>query len=549
MNKNLWQKLIYYNLKDEYNKIKIIQDNEKLFNIYDDKCKDIKINNGKDKKFIKAKEGLNENYSSKKKLYLALIIIAFSLALVFSILYICTILKYNHMKVKNINDNNIEYTALLIYETNQLNEKISLISDKNSDDNELGFFTRERSKFNLIDLEKNIYINSSDYFFEKKGTHLIKLEFNESILDFSFMFYECKNLLSIANNFKVEKAINFKSMFNGCISLIYIANIQEWDVSYGIDFSYMFYNCTSLNQIIDLNTWDTSSGLYFNNMFSNCSSLININPISLWNVKKGIDFSKMFYGCSNLRYANDISLWNTNKYSEFKEMFYDCEKLESISKLINKYGNNIVNYGVLIYKTTEKNQEIQIIGNYLNKYDNKKGYYKLLANNNTFNNIELIYGEKTIEIKKISNDEYFPYDIMKTFENPGKHEIKIKIKKKIDSLDYLFYNCTNLIRIIGYFDINIIVNFEYMFYNCSSLTDINGLSNWNVSNGINFNYMFYNCDSLTDINGLSNWNVSNGINFEYMFYNFHSLTDINGLSNWNVSNGINFDSMFKIVFH
>ena len=31
MDKSLWQKLIYYNVEEEYNKIKIVQDNEKLF--------------------------------------------------------------------------------------------------------------------------------------------------------------------------------------------------------------------------------------------------------------------------------------------------------------------------------------------------------------------------------------------------------------------------------------------------------------------------------------------------------------------------------------
>ena len=165
-------------------------------------------------------------------------------------------------------------------------------------------------------------------------------------------------------------------------------------------------------------------------MFSNCSSLININPISSWNVKKGIDFSKMFYGCSNLRYASDIRLWNTNEYSVFKEIFYDCEKLESIAELINKYGNNIINYGVLIYKTTQKNQKIQIIGNYREEYIyniHNPEFHKFLVNNETFKNIELIYGDKIIEIKKISNDKYFPYfpyDIMKAFDNHGKHEIK-----------------------------------------------------------------------------------------------------------------------------
>ena len=36
------QRLINYSLDDEYNKIKIIQDKEKLINIYEDKYREIK---------------------------------------------------------------------------------------------------------------------------------------------------------------------------------------------------------------------------------------------------------------------------------------------------------------------------------------------------------------------------------------------------------------------------------------------------------------------------------------------------------------------------
>ena len=54
MDKNQWQRLINYSLDDEYNKIKIIQDNEKLINIYEDKYWDI------------SKGYLNKNKYNKK---------------------------------------------------------------------------------------------------------------------------------------------------------------------------------------------------------------------------------------------------------------------------------------------------------------------------------------------------------------------------------------------------------------------------------------------------------------------------------------------------
>ena len=95
-----------------------------------------------------------------------------------------------------------------------------------------------------------------------------------------------------------------------------------------------------------------------------------------------------------------------------------------------------------------------------------------------------------------------------------------------------------------------------MFKNCDSLTDISGLSNWNVSNGIYFNNMFDICYSLTDINGLSNWNVSNGRDFDYIFYDCNKLIKIDGIISWKINfsnvlcifnNNINLENKEKIL--
>ena len=170
----------------------------------------------------------------------------------------------------NIQNQDIISYAILKYETNQLNEQIQLLSNKTEDSIKQGFFNRENSKFNLIDIEKNISIKSYNYTFDNIGTHLKKLEFKENIYDFSYMFYKCNNLIAITENFLANNVINFKGMFKGCSSLKYIENIQEWNVSQVVDFSYMFANCYSLNDINNLSSWNTSKGINFNNMFFNC---------------------------------------------------------------------------------------------------------------------------------------------------------------------------------------------------------------------------------------------------------------------------------------
>ncbi len=64
-----------------------------------------------------------------------------------------------------------------------------------------------------------------------------------------------------------------------------------------------------------------------------------------------------------------------------------------------------------------------------------------------------------------------------------------------------------------------------MFSECSSLQNVDGLINWNVSNGTNFERMFYDRSSLKNVDGLKNWNVSNGTNFRGMLGGCDELSD------------------------
>ena len=59
-----------------------------------------------------------------------------------------------------------------------------------------------------------------------------------------------------------------------------------------------------------------------------------------------------------------------------------------------------------------------------------------------------------------------------------------------------------------------------MFFNCKSLSNLEGLANWDVSNGTNFRYMFYGCDSLKDITPLANWTVPKDFDVTNMFDDF-----------------------------
>ena len=74
-----------------------------------------------------------------------------------------------------------------------------------------------------------------------------------------------------------------------------------------------------------------------------------------------------------------------------------------------------------------------------------------------------------------------------------------------------------------------------MFCGCSSLSNLEGLENWNVSNGINFERMFDGCSSLLNLKELKNWNVSKGEKLKKIFgdMNFNRVSEI--VLYWNLT--------------
>ena len=63
-------------------------------------------------------------------------------------------------------------------------------------------------------------------------------------------------------------------------------------------------------------------------MFENCISLISLENIEYLKLCKIIDTSKMFYNCS-LSSLPDISQWETDDVTDMSEMFAYCSSLTS----------------------------------------------------------------------------------------------------------------------------------------------------------------------------------------------------------------------------
>lgn len=112
-------------------------------------------------------------------------------------------------------------------------------------------------------------------------------------------------------------------------------------------------------------------------------------------------------------------------------------------------------------------------------------------------------------------------------------------------LDECFNGCSSLTNL------DFLSNWEvsdcqivYMFNGCTSLTDISPLADWGPFWG-SVDDLFCKCTSLNDISPLSNWDVSVFNSFNSVFSQCSSLSDITPLADWDVSSATEFVGMFE----
>jgi len=142
---------------------------------------------------------------------------------------------------------------------------------------------------------------------------------------------------------------------------------------------------------------------------------------------------------------------------------------------------------------------------------------------------------------------------------------------------YTFRDCSNLtnINFMSNWDMSQLRIITSTFRSCSNLTEFSAISNWNISNAIsiyavfqstqcnsedlqymsnwntsNIRYLgnfFAQLNSIVDIDAIANWDVSSVTNMNYMFA-ASSISDISGLTNWNVSNVTDMSQMFRETY-
>ena len=138
----------------------------------------------------------------------------------------------------------------------------------------------------LNELNEELYINNikcefKNYFIPlKEGLFDIKMKFNTNLIDCSYMFAGCENIISI--NFISINTINvtdMKYMFYGCRNLRQI-NLFSFDTRNVTDMSGMFGECNNLKEL-DLSSFDIKNVRQVKGIFYKSEKILE-NNLSLF---------------------------------------------------------------------------------------------------------------------------------------------------------------------------------------------------------------------------------------------------------------------------
>ena len=214
--------------------------------------------------------------------------------------------------------------------------------------------------YNNRNIISNIIYNNKEYNFGNdlmkfeiptdEKDELIKIKINISgLIDLSYMFYECEQLLYLPEEWDTSKVIDMNHMFCRCSSLSSFPDISKWNTSNVTNMDSMFDSCNSLTSLSSISNWDTSKVVKMNSMFNSCSSLTSFPDISKWDTSNVINMCSMFSGCSSLSLLPDISKWNTSSLTDISWMFKNCTSLVSLPDISKWDISKVTNLSFMFY--------------------------------------------------------------------------------------------------------------------------------------------------------------------------------------------------------
>lgn len=114
-------------------------------------------------------------------------------------------------------------------------------------------------------------------------------------------------------------------LFRDLNNLVEIENIENLNTSNVKDFSYMFYNCNNLLSV-NMNDLIISNATNMSHMFERCSKLSSIN-MSKWNTSKVTNMTNILEGCIALVEINTPQIYSNESIILPTEQWYNVNEI------------------------------------------------------------------------------------------------------------------------------------------------------------------------------------------------------------------------------
>ena len=262
---------------------------------------------------------------------------------------------------------------------------------------------------------------------------------------------------------------------------------EQRDIKIGNNFK-----CPTCNNALPLENWKTKLD-HEDNRIREADYLKQIKS------HFSIDFLNIIYKNIINQLKKELDEYKLKTSEMLLNLLFKTNEIKSILK--EQLNKKLVE---AVKKLKELEKNITSFSEYRNEINlqyttEESGLYNIFGKKfeeNNKDNIELVINDKNSKL--ISQ-----YQLKE-----GVNKIKLIMKKRLNNLEYMFYDCNTLSNIeeLKYLDTKEVTNFSYMFFGCTALSKTKKLEKltkplekWNISKGINFFNMFSDNKLLSEL--------------------------------------------------
>ena len=357
-------------------------------------------------------------------------------------------------KIKTKNE---AFMVYRIAEKNQIDKRVKLFDRV--------FVKNNKDKLSLV-VNGNQEKELKEYYYNCFNYNELKVKLiergNNAVTDMSYMFNNCKNLVSV--DFSKWNNINITSMeamFQLC-PLKQIPDISQFDTQNLENIRAMFCKCINLSEIPDMNKWFNNKDNNLKNismLFNGCKNIEKIN-FPKWYTPHLEDISYLFNRCLNLKEITNLSKLNTSNVTDMSGLFSRCEKLTQIQG-IGGWSNHFLQYMDYLFQSCFSLEKICELKWNTIRVKSMKGIFS---------------GCKKLKAVPNSMAKWSTYTVKE--------------------MDGMFKECLVLERIpdLGKWDVNNVIDAAEMFYKCEKLKTLpKGLLNWKFNKNVILDNIFDQC--------------------------------------------------------